>query len=208
MEVYRLGVKFFASDSASVSLPDFIPIFHTWIQKQLIEDHLLIDVHNYSHIQGGPGILLVAHEGNFSTDMADTRLGLLYYRKQPLTGTAEDSLASILKPALQACGLLESEPSLGARLHFKTNELLIVSNDRLNAPNEEKTLADLRPVLSTVLGRILGRANFKLNQVSQNPKERFAVRVQTDESVGVKDLLSRIKAPLGLLTALFMASFR
>ena len=52
-------------------LDDFIPVFHRWIQKQTVSGHLLIDVHDYSHIHQGPGILLVGHEGNFSIDLAD-----------------------------------------------------------------------------------------------------------------------------------------
>ena len=63
MEVHRLGIKFFAADPVSIRLEDFIPIFHGWIQKQMLDGHLLIDIHDYSHIHHGPGILLVAHEG-------------------------------------------------------------------------------------------------------------------------------------------------
>ena len=83
MELYRLGIKFFASSGEHIDLIEFIPIFHEWIQKQIIKEHLLIDVHNYSHMHEDPGILLVAQEGNFSVDFADGRMGFLYYRKQP-----------------------------------------------------------------------------------------------------------------------------
>ncbi len=109
MEVHRFGIKFFVADPASVRLYDFIQIFHGWIQKQTVENHLLIDVHNYSHIHNGPGILLVAHEGNFSMDMADGLPGLLYCRKTPTTGMPVDHLETILKSALQACNLLAGE---------------------------------------------------------------------------------------------------
>src|SRR2546427_3757729 len=84
MDLYRLGIKFFSVAGQPIEPTEFIPIFHEWIQKQTIDNHLLIDVHNYSHIHDGPGILLVAHEGNFSTETADDRIGLLYYRKQPI----------------------------------------------------------------------------------------------------------------------------
>ena len=196
MEVYRFGVKFFAADPVSIPLPDFIPVFHTWVQKQIIENHLLIDIHNYSHIQRGPGILLVAHEGNFSTDMAENRLGLLYYRKHPTTGTTEESLMSILKPALQACILLENEPSLSGRLHFRTDEFQIVANDRLNAPNDEKTFAELQPLVSSALQRLYEGAPFVLARTSTNPKERFGIIVQGDQSPGVNVLLPRCRGGL------------
>ena len=96
MELQRIGIKLFADSSAPVPVREFIPVFHSWIQKQAIENHLLIDVHNYSHIHNGPGILLVAQEGNFSIDLADGRMGLLYYRKK-----SGDGFASVLKTALR-----------------------------------------------------------------------------------------------------------
>src|SRR5215467_6350582 len=100
MELYKLGVKFFGPHGHRVDLTEFIPVFHEWIQKQIINDHLLIDTHNYSHMHEGPGILLVAHQGNFSIDSAEARMGLLYYRKQPV-----QTFAEIVKPAVQGCRL-------------------------------------------------------------------------------------------------------
>lgn len=194
MEVYRLGIKLFVADPALVSLRDFIPVFHTWIQRQCVENHLLVDIHDYSHIHRGPGILLVAHEGNFSMDQGHGRLGLFYYRKQPLDGPPEDGLAAILKSALQGCCLLENEPSLAGQIRFRTDELLIVANDRLHAPNDERTLSELRPVISAVLTRLLGVADFTLTPISGNPKERFTVRVQTGRSEGTKTLLERLSS--------------
>ena len=190
MDVYRFGVKLFAADPVPVALRDFIPIFQSWIQKQVIEDHLLIDIHDYSHIHHGPGILLVSHEANFSTDVSDGRFGLFYYRKHQAAAT-ERFLAPILKPVLQACSLLEDEPSLAGRLRFRTDELLFVANDRLLAPNDEKTFAELKPVLSAELARLLD-ARLTLSRASENPKERLAVRVEAQQSPGVKALLSRL----------------
>jgi hypothetical protein len=172
MDVHRLGVKFFAADPASVRLPDFIQIFHGWIQKQIVENHLLIDVHNYSHIHQGPGILLVAHEGNFSMDMTDGRPGLLYYRKTPATGTPADHLTTILKSALQGCRLLEE------RVRFRTDDFVILANDRLNTPNDEETFSQLKPILSAALERTFGSAKFTVTRISEDPKERLTVRVE------------------------------
>ena len=41
MEFQRLGFKLFVDDPEAVALDDFVPIFHSWIQKQIIEEHLL-----------------------------------------------------------------------------------------------------------------------------------------------------------------------
>ena len=192
MEIDKLGIKFLVADPASVSLKSLVPVFHTWIQKQSVAGHLLIDVHDYSHIHNGPGILLVAHEGNFSMDMAGGRPGLLYYRKQPLGGTAEDRLAAILKSTLEGCSLLEHEPSVEGKIRFHTGELFVFANDRLHAPNDEKTLSELGGVVSAVFTRLLEGREFTLTPISENPKERFAVRVHTKSPVEIKTLLDRI----------------
>src|SRR5262245_14736986 len=128
MDVYRIGVKFFLADPGSLRLPDIIPVFHTWIQQQAIPGHQLVDVHDYSHIHWGPGVLLVAHEGNFSIDLDRGRPGLLYYRKRELDGSPEQRLTSILKTAIHGCRLLEADASLQVKLQFRTDEFLLAAN--------------------------------------------------------------------------------
>jgi hypothetical protein len=172
MDLYRLGIKFFAETGRPVELTEFIPVFHEWIQKQIIAEHLLIDVHNYSHMQDGPGILLVAHQGNFSIDMMEGRMGLLYYRKQPI-----EALSDIIKPAVQACGLLEQDTRMRDRLRFRMKDMLIIANDRLLAPNNDETVAELQPPISAALKEVLAKS-FQLSRVSDDPKERLTMRAQ------------------------------
>src|SRR5580693_5407402 len=127
MDLYKIGVKIFVTNPQAVNIRDFIPVFHGWIQQQKVAGHLLIDVHDYSHVHNGPGILLVAYEGNFSMDQEDGRLGLFYYRKQPLQGGLEANLKTVLNASLHACKLLEAEPKLNG-IEFKTDEVLMVAN--------------------------------------------------------------------------------
>jgi hypothetical protein len=152
MDLYKIGVKIFVANPQVVDLRDFIPVFHGWIQQQKIGGHQLIDVHDYSHVHHGPGILLVAHEGNFSMDQEDGRLGLLYYRKRPLEGGLEANLKSVLQTALQAAKILESEPGLNG-IKFKTDEVLVVTNDRLLAPNDATARAKIELVIARALGK-------------------------------------------------------
>ena len=171
-DLYRIGIKLFAENSAAVRIKDFVPIFHSWIQKQSIEGHQLIDVHDYSHVHNGPGILLVAHEGNFSTDMAEGKLGLAYFRKLPANMTTEDALRASLKTARQAIALLEAEPALAGKLRFRQHELLIISNDRLLAPNDAGSFDALRTPLAAVFGK---NASFK--HLSDGTKDRLTIQV-------------------------------
>jgi hypothetical protein len=170
MELHRLGIKFFVADPASINLEDFIPVFHGWIQRQALEGHLLIDVHDYSHIQHGPGILLVAHEGNFSLDMSDGRPGLYYYRKTPTALSRVGHMAAIFKTGLAACRLLEKD----AKLQFRMDELLVIANDRLEAANTDETFAELQSVLKVALQEVFGQS-FNLTRASADSKERLAI---------------------------------
>lgn len=151
-DLFKLGVKLFVADPSAVHVRDFVGIYHSWIQKQSVAGHQLIDVHDYSHIYQGPGILLVAHEGNFSIDNAEGKLGLAYFRKQPAGKTTEESLRASLMAARQAVSLIESEPGLDGKVRFRKDELLVICNDRLLAPNNERILEELRPALTHVFG--------------------------------------------------------
>ena len=187
MNFQRLGVKLFVQEISSLKIHDFVPVFHTWIQEQSVEDHLLIDVHDYSHVHRGPGILLVAHEGNFSMDLGDDRLGLFYYRKQPLDGSPRSRFQTILKTTLQACRLLEDNPK-PAGIRFKSDELMVIGNDRLLAPNTEETFEQFKPVLSEVLTPLFDSSDLTLTH-QKDPQERFAVVAKTNQSPGISKLL-------------------
>ena len=191
MELQRLGFKLFVDDPEKIALEDFVPIFHSWIQKQIIEEHLLIDVHNYSHVHQGPGILLVAHQGNFSMDLGGDRLGLFYYRKRDISGSSVERLKTILKTTLRACTLLEAAPELAGRLHFKTDEVLIVANDRLQTPNESQTFQAFQPLLSQLFAELFGEGTFTTDW-REDDRERFAVTVSANQSIGVGQLAERL----------------
>lgn len=167
MDLYKIGVKLFVANPQVVDLRDFIPAFQGWIQQQKIEGHQLIDVHDYSHVHNGPGILLVAHEGNFSMDREGGRLGLFYYRKQPLQDGLEANLKSVLKIAQQACALLEAELALNG-IKFRSNEVLVVTNDRLLAPNDPATRTKLEPIVAKTLGKA------RLAPQANDPREPLA----------------------------------
>ena len=170
MDLYKIGIKLFVTNPQVVRLRDFIPVFHGWIQQQRVAGHQLIDVHDYSHVHNGPGILLVAHEGNFSMDQEGGRLGLFYYRKRPLEGGFEANLKSVTQTALQACKLLESEPKLDG-LKFNTKEMLVIANDRLLGPNDAAATATLEPIIAKILGKAT------LAPQAADPRERLAFMV-------------------------------
>lgn len=172
-DLQKFAVKVFA-ESASVKLEEFIPVFHRWIQTRAVEG-ILIDVADYSHVKGGPGVMLVGHEGDFSMDAAEGPLGLLYSRKQPMAGTLAERVEKAARLLLEAAARLEQEPELKGRLKFRSGEALFVANDRLLAPNTDGAFAEVKPPLEAA-GRKLfpdGRVHRRVG----DPRARLAARL-------------------------------
>ena len=186
-DLFKLGIKCFAADTGRVDIRNFIPVFHSWIQEQKIPGHLLIDVHDYSHVQNGPGILLVAHEGNFSTDQDEGRLGLEYYRKQPISG---DGLKMVFEIVTGAARLLEADARLNG-VKFISDEFLVFSNDRLHAPNSP----DTRKRFESAIKHSFPDSTVTLAPRSADPRERRAFVVTPVESVAVTLLTAHRQHP-------------
>jgi hypothetical protein len=187
MELHRLGVKLFAVEAEKFPIRDCVPVFHSWIQQQAAPGHLLIDVHDYSHVHQGPGILLVAHEGNFSLDQANGQLGLMYYRKTAAPGDFEIQLLGAIKSALHACALLERDTTL----RFRTDASDLMFNDRLAVTNTAEALDRLKPAVIRVANRVWpGPVSVEPSQL--NSKERLSLRLRAPHSDGVKALLARL----------------
>ena len=188
MELQKINVKFFVADASKIPLENFIHIFNSWIQASNGEYYDLAD---YSHVRAGPGILLIAHEANISMDNSGDRLGLLYNRKQVLSGGSQEKLQFVFKVALEFCRRIEDEPSLKERLKFRGNEALFLINDRRMAPNSEETFREVRPDLEKLAGTLYGRAEFSLDHKA-DPKERFSVFMKTPHSFEVDALLNNL----------------
>ncbi len=185
----RIGVKFFLAEAPAPDL--IIPIFHRWIQNGSVEG-LLIDVADYSHVPQGPGILLVAHEGNYAIDLAGDRPGVLYYRKQPLDGDLPQRLGAVCAMSLRAAELLENESSLNGTGKIRGDEVQIFGNDRLLAPNDASTQAAFEPALDALLERLYQGGARQLCR-DENPRERFNIDVKAEKGATAATLLARLK---------------
>ena len=171
MKFTRLGVELGVEAPKSVATRDLVPLFHSWIQGQLVPDHLLIDVHDYSHVMGGPGVLLVAHEGNFSLELERSG-SFAYFRKLPFRGSNREYLGAVFGTLFKAAQLLWAR-----QVKVKTDRFLITVNDRLNAPNRQKTLQQAISQLSEFLEGLVGHRDFSIQHLD-DPRERFAVEVR------------------------------
>lgn len=193
MDLHKIGVKVFAEEREPLDLLELIPVFHRWIQTGAVED-LLIDVADYSHVHEGPGIMLIAHEGNYGYDEAGGRRGMLYYSKQPLAGDLEYRLGTVTAKSLKACSRLLQDKDVSAGLTFPVTEIEVFSNDRLAAPNTDAAFEALRPTLEAVAGKLFGRSGYTLERVNNDPRERLTVRVKATEAGTPELLLERLAA--------------
>ena len=120
----------------------FIPVFHEWIQKDLIPNHVMVDVADYKHIPDGPGIMLISHEGNFSIDLENGEIGFLYVRKQPLKKDIINNIQEIKSILNHGCDLLINNKILREKISFN-NEYQLLSNDRYYFPSNKKSKEQL-----------------------------------------------------------------
>ncbi len=187
VDLYRVGVKLFCDKGQEIPLVDFIGVFHRWIQTQAVPG-LLIDVADYSHISEGPGIVLVAHEGNLAVDETRGRRGLLYYSKRPSSQSLDERLCIVTETVARAAALLAGDEELGGRLAFSGSELEVFSNDRLLAANDEAGRALLEPAVAELATHAYGEEGFRIEHLSQDPRERLAFVIHADRAVTVEEL--------------------
>jgi hypothetical protein len=168
--IQHVRVKIFAREP--VDLAGAIPVFHRWIQDRACPE-MLIDVADYRHVPNGPGVMLIAHEANYSLDQTKGRLGLLYSRKLA-GGGAQENLRQAYEAAVAACRRLEGEPEFAGKLKFDTAGCEISINDRLLAPNADDTYAALKPELDRFLAGVF--TSYSIERRGE-PRELFCVGV-------------------------------
>jgi hypothetical protein len=189
-ELQHINVKLFLQNSKDVDLEPLIPIFQGWIQDQADGD-LLLDIADYRHVEAGPGVVLIGHEGNYSVDYTDGRLGVRYNRKAGLSGTNQDRLAQATRAALTACQRLEEEPRLGGRLRFSGDEVEVFVNDRLIAPNRDSTREAFDADLQVFFKKLFGGRQYSTSY-HRDTRRLFSVSVKTSHPFTIAELLGNL----------------
>ena len=190
MDLHKFGIKFFAAGADGIDILKLIPVYHRWIQQDALED-LLIDVADYSHVPAGPGVMLIAHEGNYALDETSHDRGVLYYSKRELTGELQQRLAEVARKALTAAELMRSDSELEGALKIPGNRLQFFANDRLAAPNTDAAYEQIEPSLRVFLDRLYAGAPYTLRREA-DPKERLSVWAHTEREVPLNTLLERL----------------
>jgi len=188
MDLQKLNVKFFVEPPDSVPLTDFIDIFHGWIQATDGDYH---DVADYSHMQAGPGIVLIANNANVSIDESGGRRGLLYNHKAPLAGSNQEKLRTVVRAALENCRRLERESALTGKIKFSGDRVLVSVNDRLAVPNTRESFDALKPDLEAVAGRLFDGAGLALSYETDS-RQRFSVAVRASRGLVLERLIANV----------------
>jgi hypothetical protein len=189
-QMQNVNVKLLLRNPGEVDLEPLIPVFHDWIRDQVGEG-LLLDVADYRHVDAGPGVVLIGHEGNYSVDNTDNRLGVRYNRKAALDGSNQDRLKQAARAALIACQRLEAELRLGGKLRFNGQEIEIFINDRLLAPNCDATREAFDSDFKAFSEKLFRGSEYSLSY-GNDPRKLFSVSVKAAQPFTVAELLEHL----------------
>jgi hypothetical protein len=192
MQLQHANVKLLVKNPAEVDLDPLIPLFHSWIQGQVLEE-LLLDVADYRHVHAGPGVVLIGHQANYSVDNADERLGVRYNRKSELNGSNHDRLRQAIRATLTACERLEAEPSLSGKVRFNGQEIELFVNDRLLAPNRDATREAFHSDFEAFFEKLFRGGKYSLSYTS-DPRRLFGVSVKSSRIFPTAELLANLEA--------------
>jgi len=190
VELQHINVKLILKGSENLNLDSVIPVFHSWIQDQIF-DELLLDVADYRHVKHGPGLILIGHEADYSLDNSDGLLGVRYNRKAPLLGTNFDRLIQATRSALLACQRLEADKQLNRKLYFNGQDVQLIINDRLLAPNTEMTRQAAAPDFNRLAAKIFGQAELSY---STDPRRLLSAHIRSSQPFSTGELLSNLQA--------------
>jgi hypothetical protein len=192
MDLQKINVKFFLEKGSDLPLATFIPIFHKWIQDDLLEG-MLVDVTEYTHVKDGPGVLIIANEANYGLDETDGKRGFLYNQKRVPEKDSQEHLKTSFKRALKACDLLEKEPATAGKIKFAPQHLQIFINDRAAAPHHSQSHSELEEALNPFLNWLYEGSKYLLIP-EKDPQKRVGFEVKVEKSPDLATLLKQLGA--------------
>ena len=184
----RLSVKLSLKREPRLQPDDLLPIFQRWIQEHTV-DGMLIDVIDYKHVPEGPGIILIADEGDYGYDLSDGQVGLQYIRKRALPDNLPDALRLTFRHALNAARQLEADTR--GDLEFDYHSAKITFLDRMRFRNSPERFDELRDEIASALAQIYGAA-VQLERQYNDPRLNFALRCTVDGDSDANDVAERL----------------
>ena len=190
MELQQINIKVFATEDSKINHTHFIKVFNRWMKEADSEDYL--NYADYSHVDAGPGVLLILKQANYSIDEAYHEPGFLYNRKHAMEGDNPEKIRHALTEVLSKCEQLEAAAELENAVHFNGADLLFMINNRNIAPNTPETAESIEADLTPVLQQMYGDDNFTVERTSDDRRERFAVRISANSEKPISELIANL----------------
>jgi hypothetical protein len=196
-ELQRVGVKVFLEGQKAFDGTRMIGMFHRWIQEDRLPG-TLIDVHDYTHVPGGPGVLLVAHEWHLRTDEAGGRVGLEFELKREGSRSLVERVREAIVRVFGAAAALEEDTADDDPVRFGVRELAFRFTDRLAVPATDAAFDQLAVELESLLGEFYGEAAFEFERVGhERGPLTIHVRVVGDGDWGLEELIAGARTVAG-----------
>ena len=190
MDLQQINVKVFTTEDSEINYTNFIKVFNRWMEEADSDDYL--NYADYSHVEAGPSVLLILKQANYSIDDAYHQSGFLYNRKHTVEGDNAEKIRQALAEVLSKCELLEAAAELENAVHFNGADLLFLINNRHIAPNTPEIAASIQAELTPVLEQMYGGDGFTVERTSEDPRERFALRISANSSKPISELLANL----------------
>ena len=192
MDLQQINVKVFTTEDSKISYTNFIKVFNRWMEEADSDDYL--NYADYSHVDAGPGVLLILKQANYSIDNAYHEHGFLYNRKHAVEGDNADKIRQALTEVLSKCEQLEASAELENAVHFSGANLLFMINNRHIAPNTSETVETVQADLIPVLQQMYGDDDFTIERTSEDTRERLALRISANSDKPISELLANLGA--------------
>ena len=193
----RLGLKFNLQRQPSLQPADIVPIFQRWIQERAVPG-MLIDVIDYKHVPEGPGIVLIADEGDYGYDLSDGETGLQYIRKRALPGDLGDALRLTLEHAFVAARQLEAEAPDDILFDYAGVKISFI--DRRQYPNSAESYAAVEADVAACLAEIYG-GEVRVERRYDDPRELLCLTASVSGTVDPSAIEARLQELVGELEA-------
>lgn len=160
--------------------------FHEWIRTTALPDDVMIDVADYAHVRGGPGVLLVCHEGQYVVDHSRGASGLAYHRRRGADAAdAVDGVRVGLVRLLRAAARLAEDPRFDPAVQFDLGSLEIRVLDRLHVGNDDAGWAKVAEPLHAAVAEVWGSTP-ALTRVGGDPRLPLTVRATIAARAGAR----------------------
>ena len=188
MKVQRASLKLFFEDTSSVAADSWVPRFHRFLRDRSLPGSW-IDVADYRHVPGGPGVVLVGHAADYRAD----ERGLTFVRKARFGEPELDpeaSLRELLRGAAAGASVLREEG-----IALRTDRLDLRVEDRLRAPNRPETLEAWRAVAIRAWAEALRPGRLTVEPAPRDPRAGVALRASAPGAPEAAILAERLDPP-------------